>query len=74
PEQVKRVFDPFFTTKGSGVGLGLSIVRSIIEENDGDIWVESVPHERTIFFVSLPASGTGGSRFRAVEKPAALGR
>lgn len=74
PEQVKRIFDPFFTTKGSGAGLGLSIVRSIIEENDGDIWVESVPHERTIFFISLPASGTGGGRFRAIETPAALGR
>jgi signal transduction histidine kinase len=58
PDHIKQIFDPFFTTKGSGAGLGLSIVRSIIEENDGEIWVESVPGEKTIFFVVLPAAGS----------------
>jgi signal transduction histidine kinase len=67
PDHIKQIFDPFFTTKGSGAGLGLSIVRSIIEENDGEIWVESVPGERTIFFVVLPTTSGVGSRFRAAD-------
>lgn len=67
PDHLKQIFDPFFTTKGSGAGLGLSIVRSIIEENDGEIWVESVPNEKTIFFIVLPAAGSDGNRFRPNE-------
>jgi two-component system NtrC family sensor kinase len=65
PDHVKQIFDPFFTTKGSGAGLGLSIVKSIIEENDGEIWVESVPGEKTVFFVVLPAGAAGERGFRA---------
>ncbi len=65
PDHVKQIFDPFFTTKGSGAGLGLSIVKSIVEENDGEIWVESVPGEKTVFFVVLPAAAGGGQGFRA---------
>lgn len=65
PDHLRQIFDPFFTTKGSGAGLGLSIVRSIVEENDGEIWVESVPGEKTIFFVVLPAVESGSGRFRA---------
>jgi len=70
PDHLKQIFDPFFTTKGSGAGLGLSIVRSIIEENDGEIWVESVPGEKTIFFVVLPAAGSAPG-YRAVQAVAA---
>lgn len=69
-DHIKQIFDPFFTTKGSGAGLGLSIVRAIIEENDGEIWVESIPGERTIFFVVLPSGSGGSSPFRAAEAPA----
>ena len=58
PDHLKQIFDPFFTTKG-GAGLGLSIVRSIIEENDGEIWVESVPGEEDGFFVVLPSVSAG---------------
>lgn len=67
PDHVKQIFDPFFTTKGTGAGLGLSIVRSIIEENDGEIWVESVPGEKTIFFVVLPTMESASGRFRQVQ-------
>ena len=65
PDHLRQIFDPFFTTKGSGSGLGLSIVRAIVEENDGEIWVESVPGEKTIFFVVLPAVESASGRFRA---------
>ena len=67
PDHLKQIFDPFFTTKGSGAGLGLSIVRSIIEENDGEIWVESVPGEKTVFFVVLPSVSAGAGAYRAAE-------
>ena len=55
PEIVPKIFQPFFTTKpaGEGSGLGLDIVRKIIDKHQGNISVESVPGE-TIFTVSLP--------------------
>ncbi len=58
PPQVKsRIFDPFFTTKpvGKGTGLGLDIVRRLVDRNDGSIEVESEPG-RTEFRVSLPVA------------------
>jgi signal transduction histidine kinase len=58
PADVKsRIFDPFFTTKpvGKGTGLGLDIVRRLVDRNDGSIDVESVPG-RTEFRVSLPVA------------------
>ena len=50
-----RIFDPFFTTKpvGQGTGLGLDIVRRLVQRHDGEIDVESRPG-RTVFRVSLP--------------------
>jgi signal transduction histidine kinase len=64
PADLKFIFDPFFTTKGSGAGLGLSIVKSIVEENEGEIRVESVPGQSTTFFIVLPAAREVTERFR----------
>ena len=52
-----RIFDPFFTTKGvgKGTGLGLDIVRRLLQRHDGEIAVESTPG-RTEFQVRLPAA------------------
>jgi signal transduction histidine kinase len=55
-DTLQKIFDPFFTTKEKGVGLGLSIVKKIVEGNDGEIAVESVLGEFTTFTISLPLS------------------
>jgi signal transduction histidine kinase len=72
-DDLQYIFDPFFTTRGSGVGLGLSIVKSIVEENEGAITVESAPGRGTVFSVVLPAAREATDRFRAtVAGPARI--
>jgi PAS domain S-box-containing protein len=54
-ENADRLFNAFFTTKASGIGMGLSICRSIIETHGGRLWhIASVPHGTTFQF-TLPA-------------------
>jgi signal transduction histidine kinase len=55
-ENLEKIFDPFFTTKEKGVGLGLSIVKKIVESNGGQITVESEMGKSTTFTISLPLS------------------
>jgi len=62
PDEIKdRIFEPFFTTKpvGEGSGLGLDIVRKIVEKHQGNVEVESRPG-RTTFSVRLPIEPSGG--------------
>jgi len=61
PEQLDRVFNAFFTTKADGMGMGLSICRSIIEAHGGALWgsandVPGVTFQFTIPFVHAAAS------------------
>lgn len=55
PEIAVQLFQPFFTTKAHGMGVGLSISRTIIERHGGKIWIEPNPEGGTIFRVSLPS-------------------
>ncbi len=57
-EVIKKIYDPFFTTKefGKGTGLGLTVVKGIIEEHQGSIAVESKEGSGTSFTVLLPMS------------------
>jgi signal transduction histidine kinase len=50
----KKIFDPLFTTKAKGVGLGLSVCKTIIEHHEGAINVKSQVGEGTTFTISLP--------------------
>lgn len=54
PDDLPKLFDSFFSTKRRGMGLGLSITRSIVEAHGGRIWAASTPGESTIFHVELP--------------------
>jgi len=51
-----RVFDAFFTTKSSGLGMGLSISRSLIEDHGGSLWMRPNRDRGTTFGFSLPLS------------------
>jgi len=55
PEEADRIFEPFFTTKSEGIGLGLSISRSIVESHGGRLWAERVSNGALFQFV-LPES------------------
>jgi signal transduction histidine kinase len=63
PERA-RIFDPMFTTKASGMGMGLSICRSIIENHGGKIWVEPAAVRGTVFQFELPVVERSSSQER----------
>jgi signal transduction histidine kinase len=50
------MFDPFFTTKTQGLGLGLSISRSIVEAHSGRIWATRNPGQGLTMHILLPAA------------------
>jgi len=59
PEVAEQLFQPFVTTKRHGMGVGLSISRTIVEAHGGRIWVEPNPGGGTIFHFTLVAVSEG---------------
>ena len=51
---VQRLFEPFFTTKAKGIGMGLTISRSLIEANGGQLWVDPQESPGATFHLTLP--------------------
>jgi two-component system sensor kinase FixL len=59
-EVADRLFEPFISTKQGGMGLGLSICRSIVEAHDGKLWTSPDPNGGTIFRFTVTALSTEG--------------
>jgi PAS domain S-box-containing protein len=56
PESLPRLFEPFYTTKPDGMGMGLSICRSIIEAHAGRLWATSCEPQGALFQFTIPAT------------------
>ncbi|MEY9161530.1 AAA family ATPase [Bradyrhizobium japonicum] len=56
PRNLERVFEPFYTTKTSGVGMGLSICRTIINHHGGRLWASANEPQGTVFQFELPGA------------------
>ena len=68
PESMKKLFDAFYTTKSGGMGIGLSVSRSIIESHDGRLWAELNDGPGTTFSFSIPSGAVNPTAILAVPR------
>ena len=73
PQAADRLFDAFYTTKGDGMGIGLSVSRSIIERHHGRLWATLNDGPGAAFSFSIPRTSEGLARadnIRSIQAPA----
>ena len=76
PQAADRLFDAFYTTKGDGMGIGLSVSRSIIEGHHGRLWATLNDGPGAVFSFSIPRASEGLARadgIRNIQVPAVTG-
>lgn len=61
PQDIEKLFEAFYTTKSEGMGIGLSVSRSIIERHHGRLWAEPNDGPGVTFSFSIPCSLEGSS-------------
>ena len=66
PERTQSLFEPFYTTKESGMGMGLPISQTILENHGGRIWAEPRPQGGAVFFIRLPVARSAEQQLEAV--------
>ena len=54
-EEIDKIFLPFYTSKSGGMGMGLFIAKSIIEEHNGKLWAENNPDSGATFYLTIPS-------------------
>ena len=62
PNTMAKIFEPFYTTKSTGMGMGLSISRSIVQSHGGQLWISAKDGLGTAFHFSLQKHQEEGSR------------
>jgi C4-dicarboxylate-specific signal transduction histidine kinase len=68
PERMDKLFETFYTTKSGGMGIGLSVSRSIVERHHGRLWVEPNDGPGATFAFSIPCGPRSGAGAPAVTR------
>jgi len=66
-QSIEKLFDAFYTTKAGGMGIGLSVSRSIIERHHGRLWAEPNNGPGSTFSFSIPCGAEGAATAAATR-------